>query len=45
MFPSFLDIFPDEDAFLDFVFYFFIVTLVTVCVLSRFVKIKPSAYF
>ena len=45
MFPSFLDLFPDEDAFLDFVFYFFILTIITVCILAKFVKIKPSSYF
>jgi hypothetical protein len=36
MFPHFLDIFPDEDAFLDFAFYFCIVTVVTVFILARY---------
>lgn len=44
MFPSFIDIFPDEDAFLDFAFWFVVVTVVTVTILAKFVKIKPSTY-
>lgn len=45
MFPSFLDIFPDEDAFLSFAFWFVACTIVTVVVLSRFIKIQPSGFF
>ena len=40
-FPSFLDIFPDEDAWLNFVFIFVVATIVGVFVISRFVTIKP----
>ena len=42
MFPSFLDIFPDEDAFLNFAFWFVILTLLSAFVLSRYVTIKPQ---
>lgn len=45
MFPSFVDIFPDEDAFLEFALYFFITTIVCVCIMAKYIKIKPSAYF
>jgi len=41
-FPSFLDVFPDEDAFLEFVAYFVLATLVLFFILSRFVTIKPA---
>ncbi len=44
-FPSFLDVFPDEDAFLEFVFYFVLTVLVAVLVASRYITIKPSAVF
>jgi hypothetical protein len=44
MFPSFLDVFPDEDAFLSFVTYFVLITLVTVIVLAKYVKINPSGF-
>ncbi len=40
-FPSFLDIFPDEDAWLTFVFWFVLATIVGVIILSRYIKIKP----
>merc|ERR1712126_584515 len=40
-FPSFLDIFPDEDAFLNFAFWFVILTIVGAFVAARFIKIKP----
>ena len=36
MFPAFLDIFPDEDAFLNFAFGFVFVTIITVFVISRY---------
>lgn len=42
MFPSFLDIFPDEDAFLSFAFWFVLTTLVTAFILSRYITIKPQ---
>ena len=44
-FPSFLDIFPDEDAFLNFAVVFVCCTLVTAILMSRFVKITPSGHF
>jgi len=40
-FPSFLDLFPDEDAFLSFVFWFVLGTIVVVVILSRYITIKP----
>merc|ERR1711997_948242 len=40
-FPSFLDIFPDEDSFLNFAFWFVICTVAGAFVLSKFIKIKP----
>ena len=40
-FPSFLDVFPDEEAFLNFAFWFVICTIVGVIIISRYVKIKP----
>ena len=40
-FPSFLDVFPDEDAWLDFVFWFVVITLVGAFLASRYIKIKP----
>jgi hypothetical protein len=40
-FPSFLDMFPDEDAFLNFAFWFVILTIVGAFVAARFIKIKP----
>jgi hypothetical protein len=40
-FPSFLDVFPDEDAWLNFVFWFVLATLVVAVVVSRYVVIKP----
>ena len=40
-FPAFLDIFPDEEAFLNFAFWFFVLTIVGVVVASRYIKIKP----
>ena len=44
-FPSFLDIFPDEDVFLEFVFWFVLASIVMVIILSRFIKIQPSSYY
>ncbi len=44
-FPSFLDVFPDEDAFLEFACYFVITTIVVVIIASRYIKIKPSSFF
>ena len=44
MLPSFLDVFPDEDAFLNFAFYFVMCTIVTAFILARFVKIQPSGF-
>ena len=44
MFPTFLDLFPDEDAFLEFAIWFVALTIVTVIILSRFIKITPSTY-
>ena len=35
-FPSFLEIFPDEDAFLNFAIGFVIVTIISVVVISRY---------
>merc|ERR1712086_472158 len=40
-FPAFLDIFPDEEAFLNFAFWFIILTIVGAFVASRYIKIKP----
>ena len=40
-FPSFLDIFPDEESFLNFAFWFVICTIAGAFVLSKFIKIKP----
>lgn len=40
-FPSFLDVFPDEDAWLNFVFWFVLATIVVAVVVSRYVVIKP----
>ena len=40
-FPSFLDIFPDEEAFLNFAFWFVILTIGVAFIASRFIKIKP----
>ena len=40
-FPSFLDIFPDEECFLNFAFWFVICTITGAFVLSKFIKIKP----
>ena len=40
-FPSFLDMFPDEEAFVNFYFGFVIVTIVLAIVASRYIKIKP----
>ena len=40
-FPSFLDVFPDEDAWLNFVFWFVLATLVVAVVVSRYIVIKP----
>ncbi len=44
MFPAFLDLFPDEDAFLEFAFWFVAATVVMVIIISRYVTIKPSSY-
>ena len=44
MFPTFLDLFPDEDAFLEFAVWFVAITIVSVIILSRFIKITPSTY-
>ena len=40
-FPSFLDVFPDEDAWLNFVFWFVLATIVVAVVVSRYIVIKP----
>merc|ERR1712212_1330137 len=40
-FPAFLDIFPDEEAFLNFAFWFVILTIVGAFIASRYIKIKP----
>ena len=40
-FPSFLDVFPDEDAWLSFVFWFVLATIVVAIVISRYIVIKP----
>ena len=45
MIPSFLDIFPDEDAFLAFAAQFVVASIVVAFLLARYVKIKPSGYF
>lgn len=42
MLPSFLDIFPDEEAFLHFALCFVIATLAGAFVLSRYITIKPQ---
>ena len=39
-FPSFIDIFPDEDAFLNFAFWFVVCTFVGAFILSRYITIK-----
>ena len=39
--PSFLDVFPDEDAFLNFALWFVVCTIVATFVASRYIKIKP----
>lgn len=44
MMPSFLDLFPDEDAFLSFAAMFVASTLIVAFVLSRFVHIRPPAH-
>ncbi len=44
-FPAFLDMFPDEDAFLEFAFYFILTTILGVIIASRYIKIRPSTYF
>ena len=40
-FPSFLDMFPDEEAFVNFAFWFVVFTIVMAFIASRFIKIKP----
>ena len=40
-FPAFLDMFPDEEAFLTFAFWFVITTIAVAFVASRYIKIKP----
>ena len=40
-FPSFLDMFPDEEAFVNFAFWFVILTIGVAFIASRFIKIKP----
>lgn len=40
-FPSFLDVFPDEDAWLNFVFWFVLATIVATIVIAKRVTIKP----
>ena len=40
-FPAFLDMFPDEEAFLTFAFWFVIATVAVAFVASRYIKIKP----
>ena len=40
-FPSFLDMFPDEEAFVNFAFWFVVFTIVMAFAASRFIKIKP----
>ena len=39
--PAFLDLFPDEEAWLNFVFWFVLGTIVVIVVVSRYVTIKP----
>ena len=40
-FPSFLDVFPDEDAWLNFVFWFVLATIVVTIIIAKRVTIKP----
>jgi len=40
-FPAFLDMFPDEEAFLNFAFWFVIATIAVAVIASRWIKIKP----
>ena len=40
-FPAFLDMFPDEETFLNFAFAFVLLTFLAALIASRFIKIKP----
>ena len=42
--PAFLDLFPDEEAWLNFVFWFVLITIFVICIVSRYVKIKPHMH-
>jgi len=40
-FPSFLDMFPDEETFLNFALWFVVLTIIGVFIAARFITIKP----
>ena len=43
-FPAFLDIFPDEEAFLNFAFWLIVLTVVDAMVASTYIKINPIKF-